>query len=128
MLDSALERLATSDAKTVYPFSRRLAELASDPIDLFMRALRIAEAETGPANIQFFRGLIAGTDERDPRQARDCIRAALQSPKLRNDPISIIGSGKLQPEDLRLVVSLLTSGDIEPWQCATLSYGRSLDH
>src|SRR6202011_3124739 len=32
------------------------------------------------------------------------------------------------PEDLRLVVSLLQSGDVEPWQCATLSYGRGLDH
>ncbi len=128
MLDSALHRLVTSNAKTVYPFSCRLAELASSPVDLFTRSLRIAEAGTEPANTQFFRGLIAGTDQRDPRQARDCMRAALQSPKLRNDAISMIGSGKLQLEDLRLVVSLLQSGDVEPWQCATLSYGRGLDH
>ena len=40
----------------------------------------------------------------------------------------MIGSGKLQPDDLRLVVSLLQSADVEPWQCATLSYGRGLDH
>jgi hypothetical protein len=128
MLDSTLRRLVTSNAKTVYPFSRRLAEMASDPVALFTRALRIAEVGSEPANIQFFRGLIAGTDQRDPQQARDCIRAALQSPKLRNDAISMIGSGKLQPEDLRLVVSILQSGDVQPWQGATLSYGRGLDH
>jgi hypothetical protein len=128
MLDSALDRLVTSKAKTVFPFSRRLAELASDPALLFTKALRTAEARLEPANRQFFGGLIAGTDQRDPRKARDCVRAALQSPKLKNDAISVIGSGKLQPEDLRLVVSLLQSGDVEPWQCATLSYGRGLDH
>ena len=53
---------------------------------------------------------------------------ALQSSKLKDDAISMIGSGKLQPDDLRLVVSLLQSGDVKPLQCATLSYGRSLDH
>jgi hypothetical protein len=40
----------------------------------------------------------------------------------------MIGSGKLQPDDLGLAISLLRSGDIEPWRCATLSYGRGLDH
>ncbi len=128
MLDNALHRLVTSSAKTIYPFSRRLAELASDPVGLFTKALRIAEPRTEPTNIQFFRGLIAGTDQRDPRKARDCIRAALESPKLRNDAVSMIGSSEIQPGDLRVVVSLLQSGDVEPWQCATLSYGRGLDH
>jgi hypothetical protein len=47
---------------------------------------------------------------------------------LKDDAISMIGSGKLQPEDLQLVVPLLQSGDVEPWQCAMLSYGRGLDH
>jgi len=128
MLDDALHRLVTSDAKTVFVFSKRLAELAKDPVALFTEALQITETRAESANKQFFRGLIAGTDQRDPRQARDCIRAALRSHKLKDDAISMIVSGKLQPEDLRLVVSLLQSGDVEPWQCATLSYGRGLDH
>ena len=102
--------------------------MAGDPVQLFIKALRAAEARSEPANRQFFGGLISGTDQRDPRRARDCIRAALLSPKLKNDAISLIGSSKLQPEDLRLVVSLLQSGDVEPWQCAPLSYGRGLDH
>ncbi len=128
MLNSALDRLVTSDAKTVFPFARRLAELASDPVELFVKALRIAEPRNEPANRQLFGGLIAGTDQRNPQEARKCVRMALQSPKVKDDAISIIGSGTLQPDDLRLVVSLLQSGDVKPWQCATLSYGRGLDH
>jgi hypothetical protein len=115
MLDSVLHQLVTSSAKTVYPFSRRLAEVAGDPVALITEALRIAEVRTEPPNIPFFRGLIAGTDQRDPQKARDCIRAALQSPKLRNDAVSMIGSSEVQPDDLRVVVSLLQSGDVEPW-------------
>jgi hypothetical protein len=126
--DAALHRLVTSDAKTVFGFSRRLAELARDPVALFTEAVQIAETRTEPANKQFFVGPIAGTDQRDPRQARECIRAALGSPKLKDDAISMIASGKLQPEDLQVVVSLLQSGDVEPWQCAALSYGHRLDH
>jgi hypothetical protein len=128
MLDSALDRLVTSDAKTVFPFARRLAELTNDPLELFVKALRIAEARNEPANRHLFGGIIAGTDQRNPQKARDCVLMALQSPKLKDDAISMIGSGKLQPDDLRLVVSLLQSGDVKPWQCATLSYGRGLDH
>src|SRR3984893_967637 len=41
MLDAALHRLVTSEAKTVFVFSRRLAELARDPVALFTKALRI---------------------------------------------------------------------------------------
>jgi hypothetical protein len=128
MLDSMLDQLVTSDAKTVFPFARRLAELTDDPGALFAKALQIAETRGEPANRQFFGGLIAGTDQRAPQKARNCVRAALHSPKLKNDAISMIGSGKLQPDDLHLVISLLQSGDVEPWQCATLSYGRGLDH
>ena len=40
----------------------------------------------------------------------------------------MIGAGKLQPSDIQLVVSLLQSGDVEPRQCAILSYGRGMDH
>jgi hypothetical protein len=128
MLDNILDRLVTSDAKGVFPFARRLAELVADPVEVFGKGLRIAETSNEPTNRQFFGGLITGTDQRDSRKARECVRAALQSPKLKNDAISLIGSGKLQPDDLRLVVSLLQSGDVEPSQCSTLSYGRGLDH
>src|SRR5262245_31328982 len=40
----------------------------------------------------------------------------------------MIGSGRLQPKDIDLVVSLLETGDVQPWQCASLSYGRGMDH
>ena len=40
----------------------------------------------------------------------------------------MIASGRLAPDDLKLVASLLQSGDVKPWQAATLSYGRQLEH
>jgi len=80
------------------------------------------------ANRQFFSGLIAGADDRDPEMARVFVRLALNSPKLKSEAISMIGAGKLTPRDLDLVISLLRSGDVEPWQCVALSYGRGLDH
>ena len=78
--------------------------------------------------MEFFSGLIAGADIRDPKAARDCVRLALNSPKLKPDEISMIGAGKLQAADIELVVSLLQSGDVKPWQCANLSYGKTMAH
>jgi hypothetical protein len=128
LLDRALTRFATGDAKTPFAFARRLAELAVDAFILFASAIAKAEAVSAPANIQFFSGLIAGADSRDSEIARRCVRAALQSEKLKTNAIAMIGANKLQPADLELVASLLRSGDIEPWQCAPLSYGRGFDH
>jgi hypothetical protein len=126
--DRALDRLVTSDAKTVFQFARRLAELAQSPTELFKTALTKAEHKAEAANGQFFRGLIAGSESRDPNTARQCVRLALRSEKLKKDAISMIGAGTLQPRDLQLVVSLLQSGDVEPRQCAFLSYGRGMEH
>lgn len=126
--DRAIEKLVASDAKTIFPFARRLAELAPDMIKLFETALAKAGLQEETANLQFFRGLISGADSKNPQAARDCVRLALRSEKLKKDAISLIGSGKLQPSDVRLVISLLQSHDAEPSQCATLSYGRGMDH
>jgi len=127
-IDRALSRLVGSAAKTVYPFARRLAELADDPVGLFKRALAKAEASPAPPNRQFFGALIAGSDNRNSELARECIRVALKSPKLRGEAIAMIGAGRLQPRDITMVASLLQSGDVKPWQCASLSYGRGMDH
>jgi hypothetical protein len=40
----------------------------------------------------------------------------------------MIGSGRLAPKDIDLVVSLLETGDVQPLQCTPLSYGRGMDH
>ena len=128
LLDRAVTSLATSDAKSVLPFARRLAALVPDPVKLFESALAKVEATPREANRQFFGGIIAGADERDPEKARACIRAALRSEKLKSEAISMIGAGSLQPRDIVLVISLLQSGDVRPWQCALLSYGRGMDH
>jgi hypothetical protein len=128
LLDRMLRRLVTSNGNSLFAFSRRLAELVDDPTALFAQSVQIAESRDEPANRLFFRGLLAGLDQRHPQAARACVRAALQSPKLRDDLISLIGSGSLQAEDIPLVVSLLKSEDIKPSECAVLSYGRGLDH
>lgn len=128
LTERAVDTFAASDAKSAFPFARRLAELVPQPIALFEAALKKAEESPGEANLQFFGGMISGFDSYDPKAARECVRAALRSAKLKPHAISMIGSGKLRPEDLELVISLLQAKDIEPWQCSPLSYGRGLDH
>ncbi|MCS6292671.1 MAG: hypothetical protein H8J66_06305 [Nitrospira sp.] len=127
-IDRALDRFVVSEGKTVSPFARRLAELAQNGVALFKAALDKTELLEVQPNMDFFGGLIAGVDTRDPIAARECIRMALRSSKLKKEAISLIGSGKLQPADIELVISLLQSGDVKPWQCATLSYGRRMAH
>jgi hypothetical protein len=129
MVERAVKSMAVGDAKSSGAFARRLAELAADPLALFKMALKDVETETkaGP-NLPFFGGLISGAEADDPKIARECVRAALASPKLKGNAIAMIGSGRLQPDDLKLVASLLQSGDVKPWQAATLSYGRQLEH
>jgi len=78
--------------------------------------------------LDLFSGFIAGIDSRDSEVARACIRLVLKSSKLKEHAISVIGSSKLQPSDIALVVSLLRSSDVKPRQCATLSYGKKMSH
>lgn len=127
-IDRALDRFVTSQGKSVFPFARRLAEVTADPRGLFKSAVERAELRQELPNLDFFGGLIAGIDSRDSEVARDCIRLALNSAQLKDNAISMIGSSKLQSSDIALVVSLLRSGDVKPWQCATLSYGRRMSH
>ena len=126
-IERALDKFVSSEAKTVFPFARQLAELVPNVTDLFRAALSKSNLRHEAANLSFFTGLIAGADSRDPSSARECIRLALHSEKLKNYAISMIGAGNLQPDDIRLVVSLLQSHDVEPRQCAFLSYGRRLE-
>jgi len=123
-----LEKFVLSDGKTVSPFAHRLAELAPSVTNLFESALAIVEGRQEAVNLDFFCGLIAGVDTRDSEAARDCIRLALNSEKLKKYAVSMIGSCTLQLDDIQLVVSLLQSGAITPWQCASLSYGRRKEH
>ena len=93
---------------------------------MFALAVQVAECSDSPANLEFFSGLISGAAERESSLAKDFVRAALQSPKLKTGAISLIGSGPLQIDDIVLLISLLKSKDVQPWQCASLSYGRHL--
>lgn len=128
MINRTLEQFVASNGKTVFPFARRLAELAPSVIALFEGAIEEVERRGEGPNLDFFGGLIAGADSNNPQDARDCIRLALGSLKLKTHAISMIGSSKLQPADIALVVSLLKSRDIKPWQCVSLSYGKGMAH
>ena len=128
LTEHALDRFVTSEAKSPGQFAKRLSELSPDPVKLFSSAVAKAGMSTAPANIQFFAGLVAGADRRDPDIARQCVRAALHSGKLKANAIAMIGANKLQSADINLATSLLRSGDIQPWQAAPLSYGRGFDH
>lgn len=127
-IDIALDALVSADANNVAPFSKRLAELSSDPIVIFREAVNRVDKINFGVNLHFFNGFIAGTDSLNPDIARECIKMALQSKLLKAHAIQMIGSGKLQAKDISLVVSLLKSGDVQPWQCVMLSYGRGMDH
>jgi hypothetical protein len=128
LLDRTVERFACAKTKTLFPFVRRLAELVSEPLAVFHQSLSFAEKCSEAANRDFFAGLVAGFDVRDPKLARECIGHALRSEKLKDDAIGMIGSGKLQRADLELVASLVVSGEVNPAQVAALSYGRSMEH
>jgi hypothetical protein len=128
LISRALERFVASDGQSTFSFARRLAELAPSPTTLFKTAVDKVELIQKAPNLGFLGGLVAGADLRDPQAARDCIRIALGSPILKKDAIALIGSSKLQSSDIALIVSLLKSGDIKPWQCATLSYGKRMAH
>jgi hypothetical protein len=128
LTERALDRFVVSEGKTVMPLARRIAELAPSATELFNRAIEKVELAGGEANLDFFSGLIAGADTRDPQAARECVRLALNSQKLKPNAISMIGAGKLQSTDIALVVSLLQTGDVRPMQCASLSYGKGMAH
>ncbi|MDH5195100.1 MAG: hypothetical protein OEW32_15545 [Nitrospira sp.] len=127
-IDRTLEHFVASEGKNVFPFARRLAELAPSVTAMFKTAVERIEHRQEAANLDFFGGLIAGADLRDAGAARECIQIVLGSTKLKPDVISMIRSSKLQRSDIALVVSLLQSGDIKPSECSSLSYGRGLAH
>lgn len=123
----AISRLASGDAKSPLAFAKQLAFVAPDPVALFRHAIRSAELSMRPVNLGVFAGLVAGADARDPAMRAELVRLALASKKLRSEAMSLIGAGSSAPGDLELVISLLASGDVRPWQSVALSYGRRLD-
>jgi hypothetical protein len=126
LLGRALDIFVNSDAKSVRSFSRRLAEVVADPVALFRDASNRIGSD-GP-NLQFFGGMITGADNRDPKLARECIRLALKSDKLKPHAISLIGSERLQPDDVKQVISLIQSGDVAPVQCTSLHVDNLTTH
>ncbi|MEH7847795.1 hypothetical protein [Rhizobium laguerreae] len=120
----SVERIACGDGHGTFVFARELMKQVSDPNELMQIAIAVAErCETSP-NRGFFGGLITGADDRDSDLAKRLIRLTLQSPKLKKEAVALIGSGRLQSDDIQLVIALLASADIQPWQCRNLGLAR----
>jgi len=120
LIQRSVEKLACSDGHGTYPFAKELMKLVEEPQALCEKAIEVAERSAASPNRDFFGGLIAGADERDSKLAKALVRSALQSPKFKGEAIALIGSGRLQSDDVQLVIALLKGGDIRPWQCQNL--------
>jgi hypothetical protein len=125
LITRSLNRLACESGNGTYPFAKALMKASKDPEGLFSLAIRVAEDSEQPPNRGFYGGLISGADERDPKIARALVRLALQSSKLKGEAIALIGSRILDDEDIDLIISLVASGEIKPWQVQNLGLWHS---
>lgn len=120
----AVGRMACKEAHGISVFTNALMKKVADPKAVFKHAIATAEASPDEPNRGFFGGLISGAHERDPALGKSLVKQALKSPTLRAQAIAIIGSGRLEAEEISMVISLLQSGDIQPWECRNLGLSR----
>jgi hypothetical protein len=105
-------------------FTNALMKKVADPKAVFKHAIATAVASHDEPNRGFFGGLVSGAHERDPELGKSLVKQTLRSPKLRSHAIAIIGSGSLESDEISIVISLLQSGDIQPWECQNLGLSR----
>lgn len=123
----AVERMACKEAHNVTVFTNALIKNVKNPEAVFKHAIATAEAHPDEPNRGFFGGLISGVHERDPALGKALVKRALKSPKLRNHATAIIGSGNLGSDEISMVISLIQSGDIQPWECQNLGLSRTTE-
>ena len=120
----AVERMACKVAHGISAFTNALMRKVAVPKAVFKHAIATVEASPDEPNRGFFGGLVSGAHERDPALGKSLVKQALKSPKLRSHAIAIIGSGSLESDEISMVISLLQSGDIQPWECQNLGLSR----
>jgi len=121
----AVELMACKEAHGISVFTNALIKNVKDPEAVFKHAIATAETNTNEPNRGFFGGLVSGAHELDPALGKALVKKALKSSKLRKHAIAIIGSGNLDSDEIAMVVSLLQSGDIQPWECQNLGLSRA---
>lgn len=121
----AVERMACKEAHGISAFTNALMKKVADPKAVFKHAITTAEASHQEPNRGFFGGLVSGAHERDSALGKSLVKQALKSPKLRSHAIAIIGSGGLGSDEISMVISLLQSGNIQPWECRNLGLSRT---
>lgn len=120
----AVKRMACKEAHSVSAFTNALIKKVANPKAVFKHAVATAEASPDEPNRGFFGGLVSGAHERDPALGKSLVKQALKSPKFRSHAIAVIGSGSLESDEISMVISLLRSGDIQPWECRNLGLSR----
>ncbi len=124
----AISRFSCMETRSLFAFSRALAQISTDPVKLFQLGLEALEVADCTPNIELFGGIIAGCTQHDPELARKCVQLALRSKQLKRHAIAMVGSGPLQRSDLDIVASVVASGEATPQQCVVLSYGQRMAH
>ena len=125
LITGALNRIACGSGNGTFSFAKALLGAAKDPEELFEEAVKVAENSHQPPNRAFYAGLISGASERDPEIARRLVLRALASVKLKPEAIALFGSRTLKGQDIDLLISLIASGEIKPWQAQDLGLWRS---
>lgn len=120
----AVEQMACKQAHGISAFTNALMRKVAEPMAVFKHAIVTVEASSEEPNHGFFGGLISGAHERDPVLAKSLIKQALKSKNLRSRAIAIIGSGSLDSDEISMVIWLLQSGEIQPWECQNLGLSR----
>ncbi len=121
----AVERMVCKEAHGISVFTNASMRKVADPKAVFNHALAMVEASPGEPNRGFLGGLVSDVHERDPALGKSLVKQALKSPKLRSHAIAIIGSGSLESDEISMVISLLQSRDIQPWECQNLGLSRA---
>jgi hypothetical protein len=120
----AVERMACKEAHGISEFTSALMKKVANPKAVFNHAIATADVSSDEPNRGFYGGLVSGAHKRDPALGKSFVKQALKSPKLRSHAIAIIGSGSLESDEISMIVSLLQSGDIQPWECQNLGLSR----
>lgn len=126
LLKRAVTAILGARLESPEPFAVRLAEVISDPVDLFAKAILIAVEQTKPVNWRVLQGLLRGCDRRDPEMARTCLTMALKLDGVSVGPIEWVYCCALQESDLDSVYDLLVAGKIKAEDCDFLAYGQRL--
>lgn len=123
-----LIEMAPQDLHNAFPFAQELGSKVPDPVATFTAAVDAYSSGSAPKGMQLIRGLLNGIDGRDQQLGNQCLQLALASETLRPNALDLYTAITITPERLVEVAENLRQGVLQADFCASLSYGRGLDH